>query len=339
MGPTATAGAERTTADLAARASALWVAVDPAGSPPDAVEILKPAHRKSAVLRLVGAGPDGRSVVAKRAARTSIEIEERVYRDVLAQLPVSATQLFGTAPEGDLSWLFLEDSGDTPFDPEVVSHRRLAAVWMARVHGGARLLSQVAELPDRGPDHYRAILRSVDVVLRETVANGALSVGEIAVVEGLLEACETLRSRWPRVAVSLDVALSTITFGGFSSVNARVRESADGPVLMPFDFESAGYGCPAIDLVHLDGDTYVREARGWWSGLDIAGFERLQGVGRVLGGLKAIPGERKVLVGPSPSRAVAKLHWYSGEIVSGMSAAGLGDNATSTSAKGNRSEG
>lgn len=310
--------AERKAEDLAARAVACWTDVEPAGSPPQSVETLKPAHRKSAVLRLVGAGPDGESVVAKRAASHSIEVEARVYRDVLPHLPVSATRLLGAAPEGDRAWLFLEDAGETPFESGRAEHRRLAAVWMARVHGGAQQLPAVSELPDRGPDHYRELLRSVVALLRETLGNPALSAEEVEVVEGVLAACEAIESSWPRLAATLEESPSTIVFGGFSSKNARVRESGDGPVLMPFDFESAGYGCPAIDLVYPDAEAYVQEARGWWSGLDRGEFDRLQGIGRALGGLKAIPGERKVLLGPSPSKAVAKLRWYGLEMVAGL---------------------
>jgi Phosphotransferase enzyme family len=313
--------AERETEDLAARASELWIDVDPAGSPPESVETLKPAHRKSAVLRLLGAGPNGQSVVAKRAARPSIEIEARVYRDVLAHLPVSATRLLGTAPDGERSWLFLEDAGEEPFDSKLPDHRRLAAVWMARVHGGARRLPQVKELPARGLGHYEALLRSVEALLLETRSNQALSAEEAAVVDDVLEACDALASKWHRVAAILEEGPLTIVFGGFSGKNSRVRATADGPVLMPFDFESAGYGCPAIDLVYLDGDDYVREAREWWSELDRGEFDRLRAVGRILGGLKAIPGERKVLLADSPSKAVAKLRWYGREILAGTSEA------------------
>jgi hypothetical protein len=316
----------------------LWAAIDPAAPPPEGVQTLKPAHRKSAVLRLLGAGPEGQAVVAKRAARASIEIEARVYRDVLAQLPVSATQLLGTAADGELSWLFLEDAGDTPFDSGHPSHRRLASVWMAEVHGGAHQLPQVSELPDRGPSHYLALLRTVEALLCETLGNAALSAEEIAIVEGVAEPCEAVGSSWSGAAEMLAEGPSTIVFGGFSSKNARVRESADGPLLMPFDFESAGYGCPAIDLVYPDGDVYVQEARGWWSGLGIGEFERLQGIGRILGGLKAIPGERKVLLGPSPSKAVAKLRWYGLEMEGGMSAAGLGGDEIRSVSPGFRSK-
>jgi hypothetical protein len=329
---------ERSTEGLAARASVLWSAVDPAAPPPDSVEILKPAHRKSAVVRLIGAGPDSQSVVAKRAARPSIEVEARVYRDILARLPVSATRLYGTAPEGDLSWLFLEDAGETPFDSCLHGHRCLAAVWMARVHGGARLLSEVTRLPGRGPSHYRGLLQSVEALLHQTLANPAMSAEELEVVEDLVQACVGLRSKWHALATSLGKAPPTITFGGFGSKNARVRESHDGLVLMPFDFESAGYGCPAIDLAYPDAETYVEEAGSWWTGLDIGEFNRLQGIGRVLGGLKAIPGERKVLLGESPSKAVTKLHWYGHEMLDGMTAAGLEGDETATSGHGACSE-
>jgi hypothetical protein len=300
--------------ELAERATALWLEVVPAGSRPKSVETLKPAHRKSAVLRLVGAGPSGRSIVAKRAARGSIEVEALVYRQVLPQLSVTAPRLHGQIADGAASWLFVEDAGDVRFDPGLASHRELAGRWMARAHGEARSLTKVAGLPSRGPDHYRELQRSVDALLGETLANPALSSKEAAIVEGLSECVAAIGSSWDTPAMYFEGCPETLVFGGFGPKNARVVDSGDGPVLMPFDFESAGQGCPAIDLVYVDGDAYVREARAWWPGLDIGGFERLRGIGRRLGGLKAIPGERKVLLGSSPSKAVAKLRWYRDEL-------------------------
>jgi hypothetical protein len=295
---------------LAERATALWLEVAPAGSRPSSIETLKPAHRKSAVLRLVGAGPDGRSIVAKRAARDSIELEAQVYLGVLPQLTVSAPRLHGLIADGETSWLFVEDAGEVRFDPAQASHRRLAGAWMARAHGEARRLAQVAELPGRGPDHYRALQRSVDALLRETLANPALSGEESALVEGLIERVAAIGSSWAALASRFERCPATLVFGGFGAKNARVRDSAGGQVLMPFDFESAGYGLPAIDLVYVDGDAYVWEARPWWPDLDIDEFEGLRRIGRLLRGLKAIPGERSVLLGPSPSKALGKLRWY-----------------------------
>lgn len=296
--------------ELAERASALWLQVAADGSRPGSVETLKPAHRKSAVLRLIEAGPDGRSIVAKRAARDSIEHEAHVYRRVLPQLSVPTPRLHGLIGDGETSWLFLEDAGDVKFDPDLASHRELAGRWMARAHGEARDLAAVANLPERGPDHYRALQRSVAAVLDETLANPALSAEEAPVVRDLNERVAALGSSWGALESRFNRGPQTLVLGGFGAKNARVVDSGEGPVLMPFDFESAGHGCPAIDLVYVDGETYVREARGWWPSLDIGGFERLHGIGRMLGSLKAIPGERKVLLGASPSKAVAKLRWY-----------------------------
>jgi len=300
--------------ELAERATALWLEVAPAGSRPTSVETLKPAHRKSAVLRLVGAGPDDRSIVGKRAARGSIEREAQVYRQVLPRLSVPAPRLHGLIADGAMSWLFVEDAGDVRFDPDLASHRELAGGWMARAHGEARDVAAVAELPERGSAHYRALQRTVDALLREALANPALSGEERTIVEGLSERVAAIGSSWGALASHFERCPETLVFGGFGSKNARVVDCGDGPVLMPFDFESAGHGCPAIDLVYVDGDAYVREARAWWPDLDIGGFERLRGIGRRLGSLKAIPGERKVLLGASPSKAVAKLRWYRDEL-------------------------
>jgi Phosphotransferase enzyme family len=300
--------------ELAERATALWLQVAPAGSRPSSVETLKPAHRKSAVLRLVGAGPDEQSIVAKRAARASIELEARVYRRVLSQLSVPAPCLHGAVEDGETSWLFLEDAGDVKFDPDLARHRTLAAGWMARAHGEARDLTSAAELPERGPGHYRALQHSVDALLREALANPALSSEERLIVEGASERVAAISSSWSAVESHFGRCPQTLVLGGFGPKNARVLGPGDGPVLMPFDFESAGHGCPAIDLVYVDEAAYVREAQAWWPGLDVGGFERLRALGRLLGALKAIPGERKVLLGPSPSKAVAKLRWYRKEL-------------------------
>lgn len=296
--------------ELAERATALWLEAAPSGSRPRSVETLKPAHRKSAVLRLVGAGPNGRSIVAKRAARASIELEAQVYRRVLSQLTVSSPRFHGIAADGAASWLFLEDAGEVRFDPDLASHRELAGGWMARAHGEARDMAAVAELPERGSDHYRELCRSVAALLRETLANPALSGEETVIVAELSERVTAIGSSWGALASDFERCPRTLALGGFGPKNARVVDSGDGPVLMPFDFESAGHGCPAIDLVYVDGEAYVREARAWWLDLDIAELERLRGIGRRLGSLKAIPGERKVLLGASPSKAVAKLRWY-----------------------------
>jgi Phosphotransferase enzyme family len=299
---------------LAERATALWLELAPAGSRPTSVETLKPARHKSAVLRLVGAGADDRSIVAKRAARGSIELEAQVYLGVLPQLTVSAPRLHGVVTDSEVSWLFVEDAGDVRFDPALESHRRLAGRWMAEAHGQARPLTAVGRLPGRGPDHYRALLRSVDALLRETLSNPALPPEEKALVQGLIGRVAEIGSSWTAVASRIDRCPATLVLGGFGPKNARVCEGADGPVLMPFDFESAGHGCPAIDLVYVDGDAYVEGARAWWPDLDVGAFERVRGAGRLLRGLKAIPGERSVLLGPSPSKAVAKLRWYRDEL-------------------------
>jgi Phosphotransferase enzyme family len=299
---------------LAERATTLWLQVASAGSRPSSVETLKPAHRKSAVLRLVGAGPNGRSIVAKRATRGSIELEARAYQRVLSRLAVSVPRFHGAIADGALSWLFVEDAGDTRFNPALASHRRLAGSWMARAHGEAGPLAQVAELPERGPDHYRALRRSVDALLREALANPALSGAEAVIVKEASERVAAIGSSWSAVESRFERCPRTLVLGGFGSKNARVLESSEGPVLLPFDFESAGYGCPAIDLVYVDGDAYAQEACAWWPGLDVAEVDRLRGLGRLLRVLKAIPGERRVLLGTSPSKTVAKLRWYRGEL-------------------------
>jgi hypothetical protein len=71
----------------------------------------------------------------------------------------------------------------------------------------------------------------------------------------------------------------------------RVREETSGLALYAFDWEMAGWGIPAADLVlnsrgsemiQIDPEVYVSEVGGQWPNVDAATIARLSTVGYVL---------------------------------------------------------
>ena len=140
------------------RPGAAW-----AGAEPQAVTVLKGSKkkRKSEIYRLEGCAPGGESVIAKRCKRSTAELESTIYEDVLPGLPITSLRYHGMVDEGEEQcWIFLEDAGDERYSPLIPEHRRLAARWLAALHGTAPEIPQASRLPDRGPGHYLTHLES-----------------------------------------------------------------------------------------------------------------------------------------------------------------------------------
>jgi Phosphotransferase enzyme family len=82
----------------------------------------------------------------------------------------------------------------------------------------------------------------------------------------------------------------TVVHGDFQPKNVRVREETSGLALYAFDWEMAGWGVPAADLVlnsrgsemiQIDPEVYVSELGGQWPNVDAATIARLSTVGYV----------------------------------------------------------
>src|SRR2546422_6792929 len=97
---------------LAHRAVGAWSQLRPERVEPEDIEILK-LRNKSAVFRLVGVGPDGSAVIAKRCLRPAGLVERIIYQRLLGRQLVPALRWYGFVeePGGAHSWLFLEDAG------------------------------------------------------------------------------------------------------------------------------------------------------------------------------------------------------------------------------------
>jgi len=307
-----------------ANAEAIWKTVRPDGRRPLQVTTLKPPHRKSAVYRLVGAGPNGANVIAKRARRSTIETERRVHQEVLSVLPVSALLLYAAADDEDerYGWLFLEDAGDLEWSPEPAEYRALAAKWFAQVHLGAVSLVGKVALPWLGAAYYVDLVRAARETVSIGLANDALSAGDRELLRQFEADCVVLQTRWSALESVMSGVPSTLSLPGLGVKNARVRIAESGLELLAFDFESAFFGPALIELYHVDTSVYSKTVGQSWA-IDKEAIEVLARLGGAFGAMKSIPGERPTLMSAWPERSIRKLVYYSGQVAEALQALGL----------------
>ncbi len=88
-----------------------WRQVAPAAPAPEYIEVL---HRENgtATYRLVGAGPGGTPIIARRSRITKALILRTLYSKMLSRLPIAAPRYcaFRAEPPG-FAWVFLQEFG------------------------------------------------------------------------------------------------------------------------------------------------------------------------------------------------------------------------------------
>jgi ATP-binding cassette subfamily B protein len=268
-----------------AAAESAWAAVRPTGARTrsSAAVTLKPPGRSSTVYRLVGAGPRGADVIAKRTYRARVELEHSLYAELLPRLSVATVRCYGVAQDDDeaRAWLFLEDAGEIAYSPQQPEHRRLAARWLAAMHVAAASRPAPTTLPMRDVAYHRELLESSRSTIADGLGNPAFTPEHLTSLRALLHRSEMLLDRWPDVERLCKGIPATLVHGDFVPKNVRVREGPNGRALVPFDWECAGWGPPGIDLSSIDIDEYAQEVRGIWPALGRSDLATVAHVGRI----------------------------------------------------------
>jgi hypothetical protein len=299
-----------------------WTELCAGGPEPTGVEILKDRNA-SHVYRLAGAGPDGSNVVAKYCLKSSAVLERMMYEQVLPYLAVCSPRYYGLVDERDMDfcWLFVEDVTGVPYSPTGDGHGRLAAEWLAGLHTRAQSLGRALGLPQRSPRLYLGCLRSGRERIRRSLGNPALSDGDRDVLLMIVEQCDTAETGWQRVEECCEAASPTFVHADLHAKNIHV--SPDGSTLLVFDWESAGWGPPAIDLglQGLDLHAYWLKIRSARPDLQPALVEQLAGVGRLFQLLAHIDWEAQGLSSTWLHRPMKHMRYYLAEITEVLRAA------------------
>lgn len=282
---------------LAHPAVEAWGRLNPARIEPETVERLQQKN-KSAIYRLVGVGPENSSVIAKRCEAATAQIERKIYEEILPGLPVSALHCFGTTEDQDAGfcWLFIEDAGSEPYSALLGEHRAAASRWLAVLHASAMNLPYAANLPSRGPGYYLEHLHQARNNIVTNLDNPALKNGDLALLKKVLVACVFLESHWNRFAELCQAMQPTLVHGDLKEKNIRVRQTDNGIAILPFDWEIAGWGVPAADLLKCPNlALYLIEAQSHGAGWNYKDLQRLAAVGTIF-------------------RLLAALHWESSRL-------------------------
>jgi hypothetical protein len=310
----------------AGAAVAAWGAVRPAGAPysPSSATTVKPLRGGSVVYRLAGMGPRGSDVIAKRTSRATVELESRLYADLLACLPVATVRCYGIAPDDDeaMGWLFLEDAGGIPYSPERPEHRRLAARWLAGMHVAAADRPVPAALPTRDAAYYRNLLERAGRAIVEGFGNPALAPEQLTSLRPVLRRTEMLLDRWSEVEQLCTGMPKTLVHADFVAKNVRVHESPNGDRLLAFDWENAGWGLPAIDLTSIDLDLYAREICVGWPAFGRADMATVARIGRIFWFTSCIQWETWAFATQSLWRLMKNLPVYERELSAVMAELG-----------------
>jgi thiamine kinase-like enzyme len=308
-----------------------WRTLGASGGEPKHTEILKDNGKKRAICRLAGVGLRGTAVIAKRCRKETGFIERTIYEEVLPHLPVTAPHFYGFAEEDDtFCWLFLEDVGTERFSPLIEEHRVLAARWLGLTHTVAARMATTARLPDRGPDHYLAHLRSARAAILQSVTNSALATEDLAVLKSVVAQCDALESDWKGLEKCCTGMPVTLVHGDFRRKNLYIQtKDQAGTGLFPIDWETAGCGIPAADLApsrrrysghQVDLPTYLSIVRECWPSLDMPALKELVRAGSIFRRLAAIDWASRSLSSKWTDGPVSLLRGYHTELADFMQA-------------------
>lgn len=289
-----------------------WCTLDLGLRHPHCVTTLKPAHRKSAVYRLEGVGMTGSAVIAKRCQRATALIEHTIYTDIFPHIPLPTLYYYGTFEEADgqFCWIFIEDVGKVRYSPSNSTHRALGAQWLGTLHISASYLTESVVLPEKTPNHYLDILRSARDTLIRSQTNSVFSNHDLKTLEAIVSHSNLLESHWSAVENLWRKMPRTLVHGGFYSKNVRVQDRRGQPTIFPFDWESAGWGVPAIDLAQEDIGLYWSVVRDHWPWLTLKTLQTLADFGKIFWALKAIPEEAPTLTSPWVFKVMEKMKYY-----------------------------
>lgn len=279
---------------------------------------------KSKVCRLQGIGPPG-SLIAKRCLQDTAQFERSLYEEIFPHLPVSTLQYFGFVdePDSEFSWLFLEDAGEAAYSPLNREHSRLALQWLSRMHTSAELLAAVARLPDRGPSHYLEHLRSGSDRIRQNLANPLLTADDVILLKTIISYGYILEARWAEVEHFCEGIPQTLVHGDFVAKNICVRQGTHGSTLLPFDWEMAGYGVPAVDIALCpDSEVYWSLVRNTWPQLTVEHIRRVDFAGRIFRTLASINWESWGLVFEWADQYMRAMRSYESTLVNLLRVAG-----------------
>ena len=232
-------------------AVAAWRAIEPRRAAPRAVHRLATQKGETRVHRIELA--DDETVIAKRCRSGRAAVEAVLYEQVLPQLSAPTLRYYGKLdePETGFSWIFVEEAVGREYVADDPEHRAAAARWLATLHAEASALDLALLLPGRGVNYFRECSRAAYAAIAAGLSNAALAPADRTVLKAVLATARLLDDRWPALERILDRLPATVVHNDFCLANLRVQRRDGSLMAIPFDWEDAGWGSPAVDLAQI----------------------------------------------------------------------------------------
>jgi hypothetical protein len=299
-------------------AVAAWNRVQPEASEPSAIETLKDSGfpMKTAIYRLVEAGPDGTNVVAKRSRLAKAVVERAVYEQLLPTVPTRALTYYGADEEqgSGFCWLFLEAASGEAF--ERTDHAGLIDEWLAGMHTATAEVARPDTLPAKRPAHYLDLLHTARKGVARALAGDGWPDNEQQVLTAALTQLDVIEGRWGEMVELCGGMPNTLQHGDFVRKNLIVDPAG---ALVPLDWEAAGWGPPVVDLSFVDAGRYHSLVSTKWPELSVEAIARAATAGRILWHLSAIRWATRDL---PAERSRLKLERHQGLLADDLEAAG-----------------
>ena len=168
-------------------------------------------------------------------------------------------------------------------------------------------------------------------IAEEVVLTGSVSRGvadDVSDIEMLVVTSDPLE-----LEECFEGAPATLVHGDFRPKNVHLRTIDSGACVFVLDWETAGWGPPAVDLApargsfsarHVDIETYVSIAHGSWANLDSQMIGRLVAAGTIFRRLAATDWASSLLgFDVDVSRDVGRLGVYRSEMLEAIQGASL----------------
>jgi hypothetical protein len=262
-------------ADPAVRAWDMLRRSHPEHRTPTAVTTLKAKPKRAGVYRLAGASASGASIIAKRCRWPIARLEQTLYQQLLTRVALPHLAFYGVVadPTPEFAWVFLEDAGDERYRASDPASRRLAARWLAAMHLASQDLIGVVDLPDRSPESYRAQARLTRQAIQDSRTNPAIAAAHRDVLTAIDHQLDLIERQWTHLDAACRVVPFALVHGDLACKNVHLRGPADGLEFIVLDWETAGWGVPAVDLCQLEGKPVRPDLDTYWSFRTTAGTD------------------------------------------------------------------
>ncbi|PYM68049.1 MAG: hypothetical protein DME11_01710 [Candidatus Rokuibacteriota bacterium] len=92
-------------------AAAAWREAAPSAPTPECIEVLRQQNGTGAY-RLVGVGPEGGPILARRAPCWRVQVERTIYDRILSRLGLTGRRYYAFPPkEPGYAWVFRQEGG------------------------------------------------------------------------------------------------------------------------------------------------------------------------------------------------------------------------------------